>query len=203
MKGWIFLLLCSTAAYAQEQAPLSERLMPHAGFMYEFITLTETPPTGWQSNFQFYNISLGAYVELAQTRDVASIGLDVGGQAGLRWLINQISWMGQAPVYAMGRIGARATRYNTQKIGFAAGIGGVVSYLSVNQGAVRFRQLFANPAVVLEGTLNTGGNPLTARLHVALSRPVHNAAVFAPGGGFFAIRPSLYNNIGIGLLYAL
>ena len=193
-------LVCLLASSLQAQ--LSDRLVPHFGFMLEILTLEQDDvPNPSSFNANFYTVGVGTYYVMSHSNDRLSVGLDPSIQIGLQGLNGSIDWTFQAPVFLMGRFGAFATPYNTQKIGLGAGVGVVTSYVSIRSldGPGRnldFNQWYAVPAIILEGSLNLPSGPLTGRLHLPLSKPVHQGATFAG-----RLEPTTYNLVGLGLIY--
>lgn len=197
------LLLIPTMAKAQ----ITDKLVPHTGFMYEIITLQDPRNTGTSAvNFSYYTINLGTYYALAHRNDVVSVGFDAGVNFGINFPFTSqrgtvVTVVTQVPVFAMARVGALSTTYNQQPLGFGVGIGGVYTFFNdvadYNTGN-KIRASYVVPAAVAELTLKTRGNTITVRGHFSLNQV--NALLKGDN------RPDLdYNmgNFGFGLIYSL
>ena len=194
------LLACLSAGSLQAQ--LSDRLVPHFGFMLEILTLEQDDvPNPQNFNYNFFTLGIGTYYVISHSKDQLSVGLDPSVQVGVQGLNGNIDWTLQAPVFLMGRFGAFATPYNTQKVGIGAGLGVVTSFASIRSldGPGRdldFNQWYAVPSIILEGSLNLPSGPLTGRLHLPLAKPVHPGVTLAG-----RLEPTSYNLVGLGLIY--
>lgn len=188
------------------KAQITDKLVPHTGFMYEIVTLEDPRNLGGQTfNFAYYTFSLGTYYELAHKNDVVSVGVDGSVNFGINFPLTGrgtvVTVTTQTPVFAMARVGALSTKYNQQPLGFGVGIGGVYTFfndvIDFNTGN-KIRASYVVPAAVAEVTLKTRGNTITVRGHYQLART--NAVLRGDN------RPDLdYNmgNWGIGLIYSL
>lgn len=189
------------------KAQITDKLVPHTGFMYEIITLQDPRNTGTSAfNFSYYTINLGTYYAMAHRNDIVSVGFDAGINFGINFPYTAqrgtvVTVVAQAPVFAMARVGALSTTYNQQPLGFGVGIGGVYTFFSdvanYNTGD-KIRADFIVPAAVAELTLKTRGNTITVRGHIPLL--LNNAILKGDN------RPDLdYNmgNFGFGLIYSL
>ncbi|MFK7969449.1 MAG: hypothetical protein AB8F95_03730 [Bacteroidia bacterium] len=204
MRNILLFFLCLCFA-SSAQAQLADRLVPHFGFMLELLTLEQddvsNPATG---AYNFYTIGIGSYYVLAQKNDRYSVGLDPNLQFGLQGFNGSLDFTVQMPVYLMGRFGAFCTPYNTQTIGFGAGVGLVNSYIGIRSLDGRnkdfdFNQFYVAPSIILEGSLNLRSGPLTGRLHLPLGKPVHDGVTILGNTGF--IGPSTYTQVGLGVIY--
>lgn len=204
MRILILLLFCLSGATSL-QAQLKDKLVPHFGFMLEILTLEQDDvqnPANW--NYNFYTLGIGTYYVLSHSEDRVSVGVDPTLQLGLQGINGALDWTVQMPVFLMGRFGAFCTPYNSQTIGFGAGVGLVNSYVSVRSldgrgNDLDFNQFYVVPSIILEGSLNLRSGPLTGRVHLPLSKPVHDGVTVLGNTGF--IGPSTYNQIGLGLIY--
>ncbi|MEM6264248.1 MAG: hypothetical protein AAGI38_17165 [Bacteroidota bacterium] len=207
----VFLGILIFCVMGRIQGQISDKLMPHFGFMFEYVTLNPVDPNlqGFETNYVFSNINIGAYYVAGHKADFISGGIDASTQFGLRITNGGVSWMAQLPVFLMGRLGANSTPYNEQSFGIGAGLGAVVSYLDMNGlegidpiGNVidfGFNQLFVNPSAVIELTLVTGGGPIVGRIHFSLSRPTHDGTLI--DGNTITSGRAEYNNFGLGIIY--
>lgn len=192
-----FMGIVSTA-----DAQLTENLQPHFGFMYVSNTLVgQGTATGLELNLPFNSVHVGAYYALAQANDFMSVGIDPSLNLGLNFGGNRINWMAQAPVFLMGRIGANATRYNTQKVGFGAGIGASITYLNYAVGEFDTRGAFVNPSAVIEGTLNTRSGPITGRLQLGMESGTYTNDIIAPGGFLLEDQSVRFGTFSLGIIY--
>lgn len=197
------LLLIPNMAKAQ----ITDKLVPHTGFMYEIITLQDPRNTGTSAvNFSYYTINLGTYYAMAHKNDIVSVGFDAGVNFGINFPFTSqrgtvVTLVTQVPVFAMARVGALSTTYNQQPLGLGVGIGGVYTFFNdvadYNTGN-KIRASYVVPAAVAELTLKTRGNTITVRGHFSLNQV--NAILKGDN------RPDLdYNmgNFGFGLIYSL
>lgn len=197
------LLLIPNMAKAQ----ISDKLVPHTGFMYEIISLQDPRGIGVpEFNRAYYTINLGTYYALAHKNDIVSVGVDAGVNFGINFPFTQqrgtvVTVVTQVPVFAMARLGALSTKYNQQPLGLGVGIGGVYTFFNdVNNYITgdKIRADFVVPAVLAELTLKTRGNTITVRGHFNLL--TSNSLLKGDN------RPDLeYNmgNWGVGLIYSL
>lgn len=191
------------------QAQISDHLLPHMGFMRETISIA--PQSAVVPNFQQidYNaLHIGTYYAVGHINDVFSYGVDAALQFGVfPQVINgelKLDGIIQVPLYAMIRLGANSTPYNTQRIGIAAGIGGTYSYMSFRPSVSanqKFKADFLLPDAVFEVTYMSGGNPLTGRLHLGLNTSVFDRKIVNEAGDVLAEDPFLFRGIGWGLIY--
>lgn len=170
---FIILLGFSFQSLKAQETTFMDRLVPHTGFMMEYVNYRIVDTTGneYPSTILglFYTLNLGTYITLAHTNDVASVGVDPNINVGLNFRQDGIAFQAQAPVFLMGRVGAASTKYNEQRIGAGAGVGGIYTYIS-EPGQTGFKKGFFNPAAVFEGSLFNRGSVMTARLHVDIVR---------------------------------
>lgn len=183
-------------------AQLTDKLVPHLGFMYEIVNF-ETGPNAPEDRTFYYTLSLGSYYTISHTNDVASLGIDPSVNFGFNIVGNgYFNFMIQAPVFIMGRLGANATTYNEQKVGIGAGLGGNYTYLSekltVND---RRNANFIVPAGVVEATIISRGSPLTVRFHFALSQGSAKLKYKDENGDIFREETRDAGNFGFGLIY--
>lgn len=194
------LLLGMLITGFQVKAQLGDKMVPHLGFMYEVVDLRD--PLREDISRVFYTFSLGTYYTLGHKNDVVSVGIDPSVNFGFNLVSNfsgsetGLNLVVQAPVFLMGRLGANATKYNQQKFGVGAGIGGVYTFF--REGIVKQRSSAFNPAAMAEITFMSGGGPLTIRGHVSLFNP--NATLTFPSG---SVDYNEFRNFGFGLIYGL
>lgn len=206
---WSLLALLAVMPTFSLQAQISDHLLPHMGFMRETISLAPESSTNPGTNFDVipYNaLHIGTYYAIGHINDVFSYGVDGSLQFGVfPQVINgelKLDGIVQTPVYAMVRVGANSTPYNTQRLGMGVGIGGVYSFMSFRTSPTqRLRADFFLPDAVIEVTLLSGGNPLTGRLHIGLNDGVFNRQIVNEGGDILAEDPFLFRGIGWGLIY--
>lgn len=201
----LIALLLLTPSLAQAQ--ISDKLVPHLGFMYEFITLEDPRNIGSSEfTFQYYAVNIGSYYALAHKNDVVSVGIDASLNFGINFPFTAqrgtvVTLLAQTPVFAMARVGALSTPYNQQPLGLGIGLGGVYTYFNDVADFTtgnKIRASYIVPAAVGEVTLNTRANTITVRGHFSLDRT--NALLKGDN------RPDLdYNmgNWGLGLIYSL
>ncbi|MDX2250575.1 MAG: hypothetical protein SF052_27585 [Bacteroidia bacterium] len=196
------------------QAQLTDKLVPHMGFMWEFATLEETPGGPTSTLSSFYNFHIGTYYAIAHYNDIFSFGVDPSIQVGLNFvpvsngsaIYTRVNYVIQAPVYLMARVGANSTPYNQQAIGFATGIGASYTFLSQQTGDISLRRKtrngYTNPSVVAELTILSRGNPLTGRFHFSPFK-VNSDLVFKNVDTKEVVSSFTFpmGNWGIGLIY--
>ncbi len=211
MKKFILgsaLAITLTLASFPLQAQITDRLVPHSGFMREF--LTGTPATGGNGTpFSYYNLNLGSYFVIGHVNDVFSYGIDANAQFGILPFVAstgklKTNFILQTPVYAMVRVGANATPYNTQRVGISLGIGGSFNHLSeftnVN-ASQRFKTAYIIPDAVAEFTLMSRGNPITGRLHVSIADANTQVRTLDDSGNVLTESSFLFSGVGWGLIY--
>ncbi|MEM6348071.1 MAG: hypothetical protein AAF927_29545 [Bacteroidota bacterium] len=207
-KLWYLLALSMVLPTFSLQAQLSDHLLPHMGFMRETISLapeSSTIPINYDA-LPYNALHIGTYYAIGHINDVFSYGVDGSLQFGVfPQVINgelKLDGIVQTPVYAMVRLGANSTPYNTQRLGIAAGIGGVYSFMSFRTSATqKLRADFFIPDAVFEVTFMSGGNPLTGRLHIGLNDAVFNRQIVNEAGDVLADDPFFFRGLGWGLIY--
>ncbi|MDP5169715.1 MAG: hypothetical protein NWR72_05680 [Bacteroidia bacterium] len=201
-----FLLVAVLTIPTMSRAQIADHLVPHFGFMYQFVNLEDPrSASGQNTTFSYYTLSIGSYYELAHKNDVMSVGVDAGVNFGINFIPTQFSGtvvtvITQVPMFAMARVGALSTKYNQQPVGLGLGIGGVYTYFNdvVDFSGNKVKSDFIVPAAVGEVTLRTRGNTITGRVHVSLLPT--NALLKGDN------RPDLdynFSNFGLGLIYNL
>ncbi|RMG23174.1 MAG: hypothetical protein D6730_15005 [Bacteroidetes bacterium] len=189
------------------QAQLKDKLVPHAGFMYEFVTISTIPIPGSdavQTVRSFYTLNLGGYYTLLHKNDVLSLGIEPNVNLGfdLFQLQNKIAfdYMVQAPVFIMGRLGANATPYNQQRWGVGVGIGGTYTLFSQQVTLTnRNKAQFFTPQAMAQLTIGGGHNSsFTIRAHFSL-KPIQGMLKNTAGSD----SRVNFSNLGLGLIYSL
>jgi hypothetical protein len=196
-----FMILVSSAS-----AQITDRLVPHFGYMYSQVSMEGTDVLDPGSfNYTYNTLSFGTYYVLTQAKDVVSVGIDPSLNLGLNFSrAGRLNWFAQLPVFVMGRLGATSTPYNTQKIGIGAGIGFMGSYMNfmAENGRWDVKELYINPSAVVEATLNTRGSSLTGRLQFSLAPTLGEGDIVDPSGGFLLPdRQVNVSTLSIGLIY--
>ncbi len=185
----------------QASAQLSDKFIPHMGFFYQIINFRDDLNARDKSE-AFYAFSLGTYYTFMHKNDVLSLGLDPSVNFGFnpnRSTTGEtgISFLVQAPVFLMGRLGANSTSYNQQKFGIGAGIGGVYSFY--REGISKLNAGFFNPSAVVEGTILSGGGTLTFRVHFSLFDP--STTLSTESGTAQDREFNEVNTLGLGIIY--
>lgn len=183
---------------------LADKIVPHAGFTWEFVTDASDPDPGLTFLSNYYTFGGGAYYVLAHRNDIVSVGVDPNINLGLNFrstLDNRVvfNYIVQVPVYVMGRLGANATPYNTQNVGIGLGIGARYTYLSeIITPAADQRQLISviNPSAVAEFTYRN----TIFRAHFALAQPEVNTTIRQVFTGQEVILPLRVGNFGLGII---
>ncbi|MEZ4772249.1 MAG: hypothetical protein R3D00_03635 [Bacteroidia bacterium] len=213
-KILVFLSITFGLGTAKLHAQFVDRLVPHMGFMWEFATIEQTPGAPVSTLSSFYNFHIGSYYTIAHYNDIFSFGVDPSLQFGLNFvpvsngsaIFTRVNYVVQVPVYLMGRVGANATSYNQQSVGFGLGIGTSYTYLSQQTDNISLRRKtrngYTNPSVVAELTILSRGNPITGRFHFS---PIRTNAdlVFKDVNTKDEVSSFTFpmGNWGIGLIY--
>jgi hypothetical protein len=221
----LYLLLCSiphsvqaqlrqdktkdTKLVAQRQGLFDnwrDRISWHSGFMLEFFNLEQ--PSG-QAAFQtapsMYGINLGATYVLTQSADWLSVVADAGLQGAFSYSnLFGGSYMIQAPIFIMGKIGAGTTKFNQMPLGAGVGLGINPTYVrmpyitpSGNLGALK--PAFLGPCVVGDLTLGFLSSKLTIRVHYMPFNEQITLTDIVQGQRF--TYPMNLRNFGGGLIY--
>ncbi len=200
----LFLLILGLSTQSS-QAQLKDKLNPHLGFSYEFVTIATKPVAGSeiiQTVRSFYTFNIGAYYSAFHKNDIVSVGFEPNVNVGFN-IVNlgnkvALDYIIQTPVYLMGRLGAHATPYNEQRFGIGLGIGGVYSIFSQQVTLQnRNKAQFFNPAAMIEATIGMRSSSVTARAHFALADVESTLKNTAGSDGQFN-----FSNWGIGIIYA-
>lgn len=196
-KNIIIISILVLASVSQLSAQMTDRLVPHFGYMFSQINMENSDRTQ-RFNVPFNAVSIGTYYTLKQAKDIVSLGIDPSLNIGLNFSsAGRLNWFTQLPVFFMGRLGAASTSYNTQKIGIGAGIGFIGSYMSFREprALIEVKELYFNPAAVVEGTINSRGSYITGRIQFSLADAKGNGDLFAVDGTFFT------NLLSLGIIY--
>lgn len=197
MKKLLVIAMFVWAISATVLQAQSDRIQPKIGFMYEFITLKPADSLNRNQTLvlPYYNLFIGGYRSFVSKNDVISLGADAAFQGGINFQ-RGISYQLMAPVHIVGKLGAGATSYNTQKVGIAVGAGALPFYMHETRiTTTPLNKFFIFPSFMIEATLNTNGGRMTGRIQfnpVSLS-PVYNLANYDWRAA----------NVGLGLLYTL
>ena len=192
------LIVIATSSLAVAQ--LKDKATFYGGFTYNVVTLQPVASTQ-KTSFFYYGLSGGMDYVLLHSNDVVSLGINPNATACVQFdAYNGLSFLGQAPVYLLARLGAGATPYNEQKFGIGAGIGVNSSFMSQkvqdNAGTqVKISQAFFNPSAVAELSINARNWNYVFRLNWSLYKPTHDIRV---GVDRF---PFQYGTAGLGILY--
>ena len=184
----IVLLLGPAMVFGQEEAnkmPFMDRLVPHFGYTLSFLQTTDTFSAYTGSyDYSFNSVGLGSYVMLAHHNDWASVGADVGLNLGINFgnVNNRLNWQVQAPILLMGRIGAAATAYNSQKLGLGMGIGGTFTYLNYENQFIEQKDLWFHPTAVAEVNIASRQSMLTLRGGISLGKANGEGNTVSPFG---------------------
>jgi hypothetical protein len=197
-KNIIIITFLALASISQLSAQMTDRLVPHFGYMYSLINMENSDDRTQTVSLAFNALSIGSYYTLKQAKDIVSVGIDPNINVGFNFSsAGRLNWYTQMPVFVMGRLGANSTSYNTQKIGIGAGIGLIGSYMSFREPSlfVEVKELYFNPAAVIEGTINSRGSNITGRLQFSLADAKGTGDLFSVGGTFFT------NLLSVGIIY--
>ncbi len=192
------------------QAQISDKIVPHLGFMWEFFQVQEADNSRYGEVVipSYYTFCLGGYYYFAHRNDVMSVGVDATAQVGLNFIspANQfrVNFLGQLPVYLTARLGALSTPYNTQPVGISLGVGGGFNYINTitntTFGLTNVTGLFVIPQAMLQLTFRGRGSYFTGRIHAPLL-PVQTSLNFPNAAGTDTRSPYDVSNFGIGVIY--
>lgn len=204
-KQLLILSFLTVTSFQLIHAQISDRLVPHLGYIFTQVNMEGVDEVeNGSASYAFNTIGIGSYVVLKHHNDFLSVGVDPSLQFGLNFS-NQgrLNWFAQVPVFLMGRIGATATPYNTQKLGLGAGIGVINSYMNYEEvrGLLETKQFFVNPAAMVEATVLMRGSTLTGRVMFSISPSTHEGDLFDPNGFFLQDRQAKFGTFGLGLIY--
>lgn len=205
MKQLLSLLLFLVFFAVTASAQFEDRTQFQGGLSLEFV------PIKYPDGLDFFTVDqlfpgvfVGGEYNLSHTDDFTALAID----AGVKFNFNYSSGYGtqlflQVPVYLVGKIGAKATKYNDQLFGAAVGIGGAFTHAnipySIDNAAgfavFRLKPAWFAPMAMAQLTLNLQGQSYTLRGHVMLSEYSNTENV----GGFPAVLN--YQNFGVGLIY--
>lgn len=193
----------------QAQAQLSDKLMPHFGFMFEQLRLSSTQTQGSIAN-SFYLLHGGAYYMLGQSRDIFSYGIQPNVHIGVSPILAddglRLGYMVQVPVYFMARVGANSTPYNQQRLGLALGAGASVTAIrQYYPDLFSDRGTFITPEVAAELTINMRGNPMIIRGHLSVLGSNVNVGLVDRDGNDVSRNFELDNAVffGVGIVYPI
>jgi hypothetical protein len=206
ISGWLFTAII-TLTSLPTQAQIADQLVPHMGFMREFITaFPANSPNANGTTYGYYNLNFGSYYAIGHVNDIFSYGVDANLQFGILPFVDngqfKSNYVIQTPVYAMIRLGANATPYNTQRVGISLGIGG--GYNRVNEHTSptqRFKTGYFYPDAVAEFTLMSRGNPITGRFHISLADGNASVRTVDGDGNVLATNDFRFSGLGWGLIY--
>ena len=181
---FFLLFVCIQTVYGQKQPNTPSRI---SGFLdktqfalggtYHFTPIFYKLPKEpvFDPYPAFYGIYFGGTYLLAHSNDKVSLGVNAG--TNISFSIGSArggSFVAQVPVYLVGRVGARCTKYNEQRFGLGAGIGVNYTYLNfpyqTSSGYVdKVNTGFVAPAAMGEVSFNQGSNlAFTLRFHYNL-----------------------------------
>lgn len=156
----------------------------------------------------FWGITVGSnYTYLRTENEVFAAGPGAQVTGAFQFLGRAgTNWMVQVPVYAYARVGAGATAYNIQRLGFGVGAGlryttFQLTYTSLSGNYIgKLRQNFINPTAFAELTFNfRRTNPTTLRVFFDILSSRRNTEIM----GSIDPVPLEFRTLGIELLYRI
>ncbi len=201
------LTVVAFASFHQLQAQITDKLMPHLGFMWEFATASEAGGAQTEILQSFYNLNVGSYYILGQKNDIVSFGVQPNVEFGFNVTPTvsgnlRFNYNLQVPVYLMARIGAGATPYNQQLLGLALGIGGnLVNYSVFFASGNNLRTTYVAPGAVAEIHIQSRNSPMILRAHAS---PFQGPATFTnetPNGTVTQLSLQSGGYFGLGIVY--
>ena len=157
-------------AFIQAQA---DKAMFYGGFSYQFINIRDqTQPVGSVGFSYYYGVAGGMNYVLAHSNDQVSLGINPNANLSFSFSPSGLSFLGQAPVFLLARLGAGSTPYNTTKFGIGAGIGCNFSYLyEPSNGFTQISKGFYNPSAIVELNLKGRSSDYSLRFNWSIYRP--------------------------------
>ncbi len=129
-----------------------------AGLTYDFITIDykDLGVSMFQTTPSFASFRIGTNYVLFSSEDW--ISLSANALPGFSVSFTRTpTFLFQAPVYLLGRIGTGSTRFNNSKVGIGVGVGGNFTYLSLPYSNQTFSdkisQSYVAPSAMAELTL--------------------------------------------------
>jgi hypothetical protein len=216
----VLLAACSITLSNAQIAPASggsgglgsfaDRAQFQGGLSLEFIPVSyaNTNAAFFRNPPLLYGFHVGLHYLLAQSNDMVSLAVE----PGINFSFNYNNFEGttllaQVPVYLIGRIGSRASKYNENLFGFGLGVGGNYTYILLPYSSDGFNvsklnQGFLAPAVMAEISINPRrqqGGAFTVRFHFNVVPFETDFTEVLPGSS--TKRKLQYENFGIGVLY--
>lgn len=187
----------------------ADRVQFQGGLSLEFIPVSYvgTSVKFFRLAPLLYGFHVGMHYLLAQANDQVSLAVE----PGINFSFNYNNFEGttlfaQVPVYLIGRIGSRATKYNESLFGFGLGVGGNYTYILLPYydgfDISRLNQGFLAPSAMAEISINPKrqqGGAFTLRFHLNVIPYETDFTEVLPGSS--TKRKLQYENYGISLLY--
>jgi hypothetical protein len=170
----------------------------HLGGSYDFLRI-QAP--GFQTFANYFTVSGGTHYVFWQSNDQVSLSVNPNASLGVSFNnITGLSFFGQAPVFAMMRVGAASTKYNQQRFGAGLGAGFLYAYVHekgffANNRFYTLESNIVNPAVAAQITFQNDFRILTVRAYTSL------LSYSAPFIEIYGNDPFNYDMFGISLLY--
>jgi hypothetical protein len=180
------LLSWSTIVPAQ-----SDRLLPHGGFTYQFITLRARVTNATALGY-YYGLTGGINYVLMHSNDQVAIGVDPNAVISISLSNFGTSLLLQTPVYFTARVGAGCTPFNESKIGVGVGVGPNFTFINESNGVSRSRATFFSPTAMGELCIRTRGSDYLLRVNFT---PFQTTSEFDGQDVYFS-------NFGFGILYS-
>ena len=102
-KNILIITFLALASISQLSAQMTDRLLPHFGYMYTQLTMEGTD-INERYLLPMNNITLGAYYSIKQAKDMVSVGFDPNLNFGLNFSPVGINVTTQLPMFVMGRL---------------------------------------------------------------------------------------------------
>lgn len=178
-----------------------EKVQFYAGMGLEVIEIhnRRTGMPYFSAHPMVWSMGFGGNYVFSHSNDYLSLGANPNINLALGWR-NGLSFLFQAPMFLLGRIGAGCTNFNRQKVGAGVGLGFNYTYygspyLSASGAPARMSLNFVAPAACAEVTFRFRSGPLTFRAHANLL-PFNDEIVNG-----FERTPVRYMNYGFCLLW--
>jgi hypothetical protein len=158
-----FATLIGTISFVNGQ--IGDKLQYHMGGSYDFLRIQGSTPL----YANYFTLSGGAHYVFWHSNDQISLSANPNASLGVSFNnITGFSVFAQMPAFLMLRMGAACTKYNEQKFGVGAGVGGAFAYIKERAFVVgnSFQTLetnIVNPVGAVQLTFQNDFRTLTLR----------------------------------------
>jgi hypothetical protein len=187
--------LIGTISFVNGQ--IGDKLQYHMGGSYDFLRIQGSTPM----YANYFTITGGAHYVFWHSNDQISLSANPNASIGASFNnFTGFSVFAQVPAFIMLRLGAACTKYNEQKFGLGAGVGG--SYFYIKDNAFPFNNSLQtletnllNPVAAVQLTFQNDFRTLTVRGYGSL---LPYSTTFLQ---FFGNEKFNYDQYGLAILY--